>query len=286
MAEVAAERRAGRHAGIALGTDPGESGVGSMDTCDQGETAMHHNFEGRAALVTGAGSGIGEACAVMLAERGARVLVADIDSSAAERVSSAIGKAATPFTVDVSDPDQCAAMVAAAVDSFGRLDVAVNNAGVAGPSAPAGEYPLDGWRRVLSIHLDGTFYCCRAEIGVMKAAGGGSIVNMASILGSTGFQGAPAYVAAKHGIVGFTRAAALDHAADGIRINSVGPGFIQTPLLDDAPAEVVAGVAALHPLGRLGTSDEVAELVCFLASDAASNMTGGYYLADGGYTAR
>lgn len=247
---------------------------------------MRNDFEGRAALVTGAGSGIGEACALMLAERGAHVLVADLHSSAAERVAGTIGQAATAFTVDVSDPDQCTAMVTAAVETFGRLDVAVNNAGIAGPSAPVGEYPLDSWREVLAVHLDGAFYCCRAEISVMKAAGGGSIINMASILGSTGFQNAPAYVAAKHGMVGLTRAAALDHAADGIRVNSVGPGFIQTPLLDDAPPEVIAGVAALHPLGRLGTANEVAELVCFLASDAASNMTGGYYLTDGGYTAR
>lgn len=247
---------------------------------------MRNDFDERSALVTGAGSGIGEACAVMLAERGARVLVADIDGSAADRVAGAIGDTATPFTVDVSDAEQCAAMVAAAVDAYGRLDVAVNNAGIAGPSAPAGEYPLDGWRQVLGVHLDGTFYCCRAEIAAMKDAGGGSIVNMASILGSTGFANAPAYVAAKHGIVGLTRAAALDHASDGIRVNSVGPGFIRTPLLDDAPADVIDGVAALHPLGRLGEPSEVAELVCFLASDAASNMTGGYYLTDGGYTAR
>jgi NAD(P)-dependent dehydrogenase (short-subunit alcohol dehydrogenase family) len=247
---------------------------------------MGDDFEGRVALVTGAGSGIGEACALMLARRGARVLVADINQAAAERVSASIGEAASPFTVDVSDPDQCSAMVAAAVDTFGRLDVAVNNAGIAGASAPAGEYPLDSWRQVIAVHLDGTFFCCRAEIGVMRAAGGGSIVNMASILGSVGFQNAPAYVAAKHGIVGLTRASALDHAADRVRVNAVGPGFIQTPLLDDAPAEVVAGVAALHPLGRLGAPQDVAELVCFLASDAASNMTGGYYVTDGGYTAR
>jgi NAD(P)-dependent dehydrogenase (short-subunit alcohol dehydrogenase family) len=219
---------------------------------------MRNDFDGQAALVTGAGSGIGEACAEMLAERGARVLVADIDSAAGERVADRIGEAATPFTVDVSDPDQCAEMVAAAVDRFGRLDVAVNNAGIAGPSAPVGDYPVAGWREVMAVHLDGAFYCCRAEIAVMKEAGGGSIVNMASILGSVGFQNAPAYVAAKHGIVGLTRSAALDHAADGIRVNSVGPGFIQTPLLDNATDDVVAGVAALHPLARLGTPNEVA----------------------------
>jgi NAD(P)-dependent dehydrogenase (short-subunit alcohol dehydrogenase family) len=247
---------------------------------------MRDDFAGKAALVTGAGSGIGEACAAMLAERGAGVLVADIDPAAAERVAGSLGEAATPFVVDVSDPQACEQMVAAAVAAFGRLDVAVNNAGIAGPSASTGDYPIDGWRQVLAVHLDGTFYCLRAEIAAMRQTGGGSVVNMASILGSTGFAMAPAYVAAKHGIVGLTRAAALDHAAEGIRVNAVGPGFIDTPLLANAPAEVVAGVAALHPLGRLGTSREVAELVCFLASDAASNMTGGYYVTDGGYTSR
>lgn len=247
---------------------------------------MRDDFAGRGALVTGAGSGIGESCAVLLAERGAGVLVVDIDEAAARRVADSIGEAARPFVADVSDPDQCDAMVDEAVAAFGHLDVAVNNAGIAGPSLPLGDYPTDGWRSVISVHLDGTFFCCRAEIRAMKQAGAGCIVNMASILGCTGFQTAPAYVAAKHGIVGLTKAAALDHAGDGIRVNAVGPGFIDTPLLANAPQEVVAGVASLHPLGRLGTSREVAELVCFLASDASSNMTGGYYVVDGGYTAR
>lgn len=247
---------------------------------------MRDDFAGKSALVTGAGSGIGEACARLLAERGANVLVSDIDEAAAERVAKEIGGAAQPQRTDVSDPDACQAMVDAAVAAWGRLDVAVNNAGIGGPSAPTGEYPLDGWHQVLGVHLNGAFYCCRAEIAAMKSTGGGAIVNMSSILGSTGFQASPAYVSAKHGIVGLTRAAALDHATDGIRINAVGPGFIETPLLTAADPDVIAGVAALHPLGRLGTSSEVAELVAFLASDAASNMTGGYYVADGGYTAR
>jgi NAD(P)-dependent dehydrogenase (short-subunit alcohol dehydrogenase family) len=201
-------------------------------------------------------------------------------------VATDIGEAAAPFAVDVSDAEQCAAMVEEAVARFGGLHVAVNNAGIGGPPGPTGDYPLDGWRAVLAVHLDGTFYCTRAEIGAMRPGGGGSIVNMSSILGSTGFQAAPAYVAAKHGIVGLTRATALDHAAEGIRANAVGPGFIETPLLAAADPAVIAGVAALHPLGRLGTPNEVAELVCFLASDAASNITGGYYVVDGGYTAR
>ncbi len=246
---------------------------------------MADGLAGKAAIVTGAGSGIGEACAVMLAKRGARVLVADVDLAAAERVTDSIGERAVAFRVDVTDPDQCEAMAQAAVERFGGLHVAVNNAGIAGPAAAAAEYPLESWRQVLAVHLDGTFYSCRAEVAAMRP-GGGSIVNMASILGSVGFPSAPAYVAAKHGIVGFTRAAALDHAAEGIRINAVGPGFIETPLLDAASPKLLAGIASRHPTGRLGTSAEVAELVCFLASDAASNMTGGYYVTDGGYTAQ
>jgi NAD(P)-dependent dehydrogenase (short-subunit alcohol dehydrogenase family) len=244
------------------------------------------DFSGKVALVTGGGSGIGEACAITLAARGAKVLVADVNTEAAERVAGVIGEAALAHTVDVSDAEACAAMVAAAVDAFGGLHVAVNNAGIGGEQNPIGSYSVEGWRKVLSINLDGVFYCMRAEIPAMIAAGGGSIVNMSSILGSVGFASAGAYVSAKHGVVGLTRAAAIDHAMDGVRVNAVGPGFIDTPLLAAAPQEVIAGVAALHPLGRLGTSQEVAELVAFLASDRASNTTGAYMTTDGGYTAR
>jgi NAD(P)-dependent dehydrogenase (short-subunit alcohol dehydrogenase family) len=244
------------------------------------------DFSGKVALVTGGGSGIGEACAITLAARGAKVLVADVNREGAERVAGIIGDAALAYTVDVSDAEACAAMVAAAIDAFGGLHVAVNNAGIGGEQNPIGAYSVEGWRKVLSINLDGVFYCMRAEIPAMIAAGGGSIVNMSSILGSVGFASAGAYVSAKHGVVGLTRAAALDHAADGVRVNAVGPGFIDTPLLAAAPPEVIAGVEALHPLGRMGTSQEVAELVAFLASDRASNTTGAYMTTDGGYTAR
>lgn len=244
------------------------------------------DFSGKVAIVTGAGSGIGEACAITLAQRGAKVLVADRDAEGADRVAAAIGDSAMPFTVDVSDPTQCEAMVAAAVDGLGGLHVAVNNAGIGGEQNTTGDYSVDGWRQVVSVNLDGVFYCMRAQIPVMVAGGGGSIVNMASILGSVGFSAAPAYTAAKHGVVGLTKVAALDHAAQGVRVNSVGPGFIDTPLLAALPEEMLAGIAALHPLGRMGTSQEVAEVVAFLASDKASNVTGSYYLTDGGYTAR
>jgi NAD(P)-dependent dehydrogenase (short-subunit alcohol dehydrogenase family) len=243
-------------------------------------------FAGRVAIVTGAGSGIGEASATLLAQRGARVVVADVAAEPAQRVAAAIGDAALAHAVDVTDPAACEAMVAAAVDAFGRLDVAVNNAGIGGPQAPTGEYPLDGWGAVIAVNLSGVFYCMRAEISAMLATGGGSIVNMASILGSVGFAQSVAYVSAKHGVVGMTRTAAVEYARQGIRVNAVGPGFIETPLLAAASPEIVAGVAGLHPLGRLGRSEEVAELVAFLASDRASNTTGAYYLTDGGYTAQ
>jgi NAD(P)-dependent dehydrogenase (short-subunit alcohol dehydrogenase family) len=244
------------------------------------------DFAEKVALVTGAGSGIGEACARLLASRGAKVLVADLDLDAATRVTDEIGELARPHQVDVSNPQACEAMVAAAVEAFGRLDVAVNNAGIGGPQVPTGEYPVDGWAAVIAVNLSGVFYCMRAEIPAMLNTGGGSIVNMASILGSVGFAQSVAYVSAKHGVVGMTRTAAIEYAQRGVRVNSVGPGFIETPLLAAASQEIVAGVAQLHPTGRLGRPEEVAELVAFLASGRASNTTGSYYVTDGGYTAQ
>jgi NAD(P)-dependent dehydrogenase (short-subunit alcohol dehydrogenase family) len=146
---------------------------------------------------------------------------------------------------------------------------------------------VNAWRRVMSVNLDGVFYCLRAEIGPISRAGGGSIINMASVLGSVGIENSPAYVAAKHGVVGLTKVAALERAAASVRVNAVGPGFISTPLLEqNLPAETQAQIAALHALKRLGTSEEVANLVTFPASDDASFITGSYHLVDGGYTAR
>jgi NAD(P)-dependent dehydrogenase (short-subunit alcohol dehydrogenase family) len=244
------------------------------------------DFNGKVAIVTGGGSGIGEACAITLADRGAKVLVADLHLDAAQKVADAIGSNAKAFAVDVSDPAACEAMVKSAVDEFGGLHIGVNNAGIGGEQNPIGSYSVEGWRQVLSVNLDGVFYSMRAQLPVMIAAGGGSIVNMASILGSVGFPSAGAYVSAKHGVVGLTRAAAIDHAAQGIRVNAVGPGFINTPLLAALPAEMLGALSEMHPIGRLGEAQEVAELVAFLASDRASNTTGAYYTTDGGYTAR
>jgi NAD(P)-dependent dehydrogenase (short-subunit alcohol dehydrogenase family) len=251
---------------------------------------MTEELDGKVAIVTGGGSGIGEACAKTLAARGAAVLVADLDADAAARVASEVesagGRSASQRT-DVADPKAVDAMVAAAVERLGRLDIGVNNAGIGGPTAPTGDYPLDGWRTVMSVNLDGVFYCTRAEIAAMRSNGRGSIVNMASILGSVGFANSVAYVAAKHGVLGLTKNAALEHASDGIRVNAVGPGFIRTPLLEaNLDEDAMSGIAAMHPIGRLGTSQEVAELVAWLASDAASFVTGSYYPIDGGYLAR
>lgn len=252
---------------------------------------MHgYDYDNKVAIVTGGGSGIGEACALTFARFGAKVVVADYDREGGNRVTETItsgGGEATFVAVDVSEADQVAAMVTTTVDTYGGLHVAVNNAGIGGAQAPTGEYPIDSWHQVIAVNLNGVFYGMRHEIPAMLASGGGSIVNMASILGSVGFAQSPAYVAAKHGVLGMTKSAAIEYAGQGVRVNSVGPGFIDTPLLSaNLDQDTLGAIAAMHPIGRLGQAQEVADLVAFLGSDAASFCTGGYYLVDGGYTAQ
>ena len=247
-------------------------------------------FAGKVAIVTGGGSGIGAAVARELAAGGAKVVVADIDTHGANEVVAAIagaGGTAKPFQVNVADALEVEAMVGFAVREFGGLNLAVNNAGIGGPAAPTADYPLDGWEKVIGVNLNSVFFGLKYEIPAIIKSGGGAIVNMASILGSVGFASSPAYVAAKHGVVGLTKSAALEYGQKGIRINSVGPAFIHTPLidkhLDQATQDFLAGK---HAQGRLGTSEEVAALVLFLLSDRASFITGSYHLVDGGYCAQ
>ena len=247
---------------------------------------MPTDFQGKVALVTGGGAGIGEACCRRLAAGGARVAVADRDQAAAERVADEL-QDAIAVRVDVSDPADVDAMVAVVREQFGRLDVAVNNAGIGGLRAPIAEQSPDSWREVLAVNLDGVFYCIRAEIPAMLHGGGGAIVCMASVLGTVGFPNSAHYVAAKHGVIGLTQTAALEYATQGIRVNAVAPGFIATPLLKaNMDAKEQAAIGALHPQSRLGEPGEVAAVVAWLASDAASFVNGTVHAVDGGYLAR
>ncbi|MDP9458694.1 MAG: SDR family oxidoreductase [Actinomycetota bacterium] len=244
---------------------------------------------GKVAVVTGAGSGIGAACARLLARRGAVVALLDIAVDAAERVAAEIvadGGRGHAYRVDVTDPSEVEATFAAVVQDLGGLHVLVNNAGLALPMTALADLDDDSWRRVMSVNLDGVFYCLRAALRVMRPAGAGSVVNMSSVLGAVGRENSAAYVATKHAVVGLTRGAAIDHGADGIRVNAVGPGFVRTPLLESRHTdEGLAALAASWPLRRVGFPEEVAEVVAWLAGDAASYVTGAYVPVDGGYLA-
>jgi NAD(P)-dependent dehydrogenase (short-subunit alcohol dehydrogenase family) len=188
---------------------------------------------------------------------------------------------------DTSKAAESEALVAAAVKAFGGLDIAVNNAGIGGASAPVGEYPIESWDKVIAVNLSGVFYGMRYQLPAMVARGGGSIINIASVLGQVGIRNSSAYVAAKHGVVGLTQTAGLEYGLQKVRVNAVGPGFIKTPLLENNMSpEARHALETLHALGRLGESAEIAELVTWLASDKASFVTGSYYAADGGYLAQ
>jgi NAD(P)-dependent dehydrogenase (short-subunit alcohol dehydrogenase family) len=253
---------------------------------DDRERCLMTSLSGKVAVVTGAGSGIGEATAELLVERGAKVVVADIDEAAGHKVADRLGKSAIAHRTDVTFEADVDSMVEAAVTHFGRLDLAVNNAGIGDTrQLHTTDIDLESWRRVTAVDLDGVLLCMKAEIPAMLAAGGGSIVNMASMFGVVSMPGGGAYSAAKHGVVGLTRSAALEYSPRGLRINAVSPGVIESPLTASRP-DVRDAVAALHPIGRLGTPREVASVVAFVHSDEASFVTGAFYSVDGGYTAQ
>ncbi|MCK9282813.1 MAG: SDR family oxidoreductase [Rhodocyclaceae bacterium] len=248
-------------------------------------------MKNKVALVTGGGSGIGRAIALAWAREGAKVVLSDIDVKAGEETAALVkaqGCEALFVTANVAKPGDSENLVARAMAQFGRLDVACNNAGIAGPAALTADYPLDGWAQVIDINLSGVFYGMKYQLGAMLKSGGGSIINIASILGSVGFATAPAYTASKHGVVGLTKAAALEYSAQGIRVNSVGPAFISTAMTSDLrnDPDINTMLVGSHPIGRLGRTEEVAELVLWLSSDKASFITGAYYPVDGGYLAR
>ncbi|HDP76737.1 MAG TPA: glucose 1-dehydrogenase [Mesotoga infera] len=250
-------------------------------------------FDGKVVLITGGSSGIGADSARAFAEEGASVIISDVDEEKGRELALEIKKAggnARFMKHDVSSSQETEKVIDSIVEEFGRLDIAFNNAGIGGPSFPLSEYPLEDWERVISINLLGVFYAMKYEIQQMLKQGGGAIVNNSSILGKVGFNNASAYVAAKHAVVGLTKAAALEYASKNIRINAVNPAFIKTPLLENAGmkegTEMYEMLVSMHPVGRLGDPREVTNAVLFLSGEEASFVHGESLMVDGGYTAR
>jgi len=252
---------------------------------------MEKDLKEKVSIVTGGGSGIGQATAYLYADHGAKVVVSDINEQAARNVANQInqkGGKAIFVTADVSKPEDCERLVNETIKEFGRLDIAFNNAGIGGESNPIAEMTIDGWNKIIAVNLSSVFYCMKFQLQKMEAQGSGCIVNNSSILGSVGFLNSSGYVAAKHGLIGLTKNAALEYSAKGIRINAIGPAFINTPLLTEAGivGDIKDSLVKLHPIGRFGEANEVAELVVWLSSDKASFATGSYYAVDGGYLAQ
>lgn len=243
-------------------------------------------LQGKVILVTGGASGIGEAVVVAAAQAGALVAVIDLDLAAASAVA-ARHDGARAYQADVSDPEAVSAVVGRIAGDFGRLDGAVNNAGIVGQPGPLADGSPANWDKVIGVNLTGVWACMRAQIPHMLANGGGSIVNMASMAGVLGEEAMAPYVASKHGVVGLTKVAALDYGKQGIRCNAVCPSYIRTPLaLGGIPPEQWAVIDAMHPIGRTVTPEEVAHCTVFLLSDKSGGMTGSTHWLDGGVGAR
>ncbi|HEX7000942.1 MAG TPA: glucose 1-dehydrogenase [Trueperaceae bacterium] len=246
---------------------------------------------GKVALVTGGASGIGRAVADAFVKEGAKVAIVDLSEESGNRAVEEIrgmGGEALFVRSDVSRPEDNERMVRETVERFGALHVACNNAGIGGEANNIADMSVDGWQKVIGINLSSVFYAMKYEIPAMLEAGGGAIVNMASILGAVGWPTSAGYVAAKHGVVGLTKTAALEYAAKGVRVNAIGPGFIHTPLISALEEDKAANdmLVSMHPVGRLGEPEEIASLALFLASDEASFVHGAYLPVDGGFLAR
>lgn len=254
-----------------------------------------NRVDGKVTVVTGAAKGIGRATCELLAGEGATVAALDVDTDALEKLISAIEGVTGPargWEVDVTDEQAVERVMGEVHDHFGALDALVNNAGIAGTDRPTHEVTAEQWHRVMAVNVDGVFYCTKHAVPLMRASGGGSVVNLSSIYGLVGSRDAPPYHASKGAVRLMSKTDAVLYAGDGIRVNSVHPGYIRTPMLEEAFAErgdveeQRRKAAALHPIGRLGEAEEVANAILFLVSDESSFVTGSELVVDGGYTAR
>jgi len=250
-------------------------------------SSTRYDFSGKVAFVTGGASGIGESCIQQFAANGAAVAIVDLNETAGRQLADAInreGGKALFVRASMTDAASVQAAVDETIKQLGRMDFAVNCAGISGESNILTDYSLEGWHQNIDVNLNGVFYCLRSQIPAMVKQGGGAIVNLSSILGLVSVPTSPAYVAAKHAVAGITKNAGQTYASKGVRVNAICPGYIDTPMLrNSATDEMMKMGAAMHPIGRLGRAEEIAAMAVFLCSDSASFITGGVYPVDGGY---